>query len=224
MEHAPAAAGGGGDSGHDRIIIINNGQVVNATTDENGATVINTGAPAAAAAAPVANADTPAQLAPMAPMPPATPDINVPQNATTDNTAVPMPAPAMADSNAPANPEQPPAGGIICVPMRLNETDPNDATKMIEVEKVACYPAPPPPPAANMDAANPQAAPAAPADGSAPLAPMQPITAGSSSQQLQQQSTMVGDQSIKSADSAGFMETGSLGMITCFLLTYFIAN
>ncbi|KAI8116644.1 hypothetical protein FF38_04780 [Lucilia cuprina] len=234
VEQAPAAAAAGGsaDGGHDRIIIINNGQVMNATTDANGVTVINTGETPAPGAT-VAAGETPAPLAPMAPVPAA----DVPQNATNPGETpaavapVPVPAAAGADGSpaAPANPEQPPAGGIICVPVRVNQTDPNDATKMVEVEQIACYPAPPPPPAEPQVAAEAvkpaEAAVApAPAEGSAPLAPMQPITAGSSSQQLQQESTLIGDQTIKSADNAvGPKEKGSLAILMCFLLSYLVA-
>lgn len=48
---------------------------------------------------------------------------------------------------APAAPEQPaaaPAGGIICVPVKVPQPDPNDSTKTIEVEQIACYNAPAP--------------------------------------------------------------------------------
>ncbi|ALC49068.1 CG5273 [Drosophila busckii] len=136
MAPAPAAA-----AGQDRIIIINNGVPVNAS---DGTTVINAGAgaaaPAAAAAAPVAGmaAAPPAQLAPFSP----------------ENT----PMPAVNGTDGAAQPPPPP-GGIICVPTKVNETDPADSSKMIEVEKIACYPAPPAPVAA-------------PGEGPAPLAPM----------------------------------------------------
>lgn len=132
---APAA-------GQDRIIIINNGVPVEANA--NGTTVINAGG----AAAPAADAAA-AGSAPLAPM--------TPMNATQTDAA------AQPAQLAPFSPEQaaqngttdgaaaappPPAGGIICVPTKVNETDPADATKMIEVEKIACYPAPPAPAAA----------------------------------------------------------------------------
>lgn len=136
---APAAAG------QDRIIIINNGVPVEANA--NGTTVINAGG-AAEPAAP---------LTPMAPMnitqtdaaaPPAQLAPFSPGNATNDGAAAAAGAP-------------PPPGGIICVPTKMNETDPADSSKMIEVEKIACYPAPPAP------AAAPGAEPV-------PLAPMSP--------------------------------------------------
>lgn len=168
LGHALTPSGGSSSSqgaaaapaaGQDRIIIINNGVPVNAT---DGTTVINAGgvaaAPAAAAAAPAApgapmmNATQEAQPAPLAPMAPMNPEAS---NTTTDAAA----------------PPPPPAGGIICVPTKVNETDPTDSTKMVEVEKIACYPAPPPP-----------AAPAG--EGPAPLAPMTPVMPGS--QQVQQ--------------------------------------
>ena len=134
------------------------------------------------------------------------------------------------NSTAPANPEQPapPApGGIICVPFRLNETDPNDASKMIEVEKIACYPAPPPPPPAEQQATNATAPVAAPVEavaGSVPLAPLQPIAAESSSQQLQQESTKMGDESLKAAgNNAGLKEFNSMAALICFVLSYLVA-
>lgn len=228
VEQAPAAAAAGGsDGGHDRIIIINNGQPVNAT-DANGVTVINNGPTQAPGAAPAAG-ETPAPLAPMAAVPavPAEMAQNTTNSSESPLAAMPAPAPA------PGNPEQPPAGGIICVPVRVNETDPTDATKMIEVEKIACYPAPPPPPPqAQVPAegvetpkpADPAAAPA-PAEGSAPLAPMQPITAGVSSQQLQQQSTAMADQTLKSAtDAAASKEKGLIAFLICFTVSYLLAS
>lgn len=117
----PAAAPAAA-AGQDRIIIINNGVPVNAS---DGTTVINAaGAPAAPMNATDAQSAPPmAPLAPMAPMAP------------------------LANGTDAA--QQPPApGGIICVPTKINETDPTDSSKMIEVEKIACYPAPPPPAAA----------------------------------------------------------------------------
>lgn len=174
---APAA-------GQDRIIIINNGVPVEANA--NGTTVINAGgavapdAPAAAGAAPLAPmtpmnatqtdaAAQPAQLAPFSPEQAA-------QNGTTDGGAA-----------AP-----PPAGGIICVPTKVNETDPADATKMIEVEKIACYPAPPAP------AAAPGAEPV-------PLAPM----AAPNQQQQQQQSP---PPAMLPPDQAAVRASGAIGI------------
>ncbi|XP_068152653.1 uncharacterized protein [Drosophila tropicalis] len=140
---APPAANGGGQ---DRIIIINNGVPVNASAD--GTTVIN--APGVAAPAAVATAALPMNATKDVAAPPAQLAPFNPENAT-------MPMANGTDAVA----QPPPAGGIICVPTKMNETDPNDSTKMIEVEKIACYPAPPPP-----------AAPAG--EGPAPLAPMVP--------------------------------------------------
>lgn len=230
IEQAPAAAAAapGGSAGGSTIVIVD-GQVVN-TTDANGVVVINTGstpAPATAAAgetpAPAAAGETPAPLAPMASVPAA----DAAQNSTTpaETPMAPMPA---DNSTAPAaNPEQPAPGGIICVPFKLNETDPNDATKMIEVEKIACYPAPPPPPPAEQQAANataPLAAPVEAAAGSAPLAPLQPIAAESSSQQLQQESTKIGDESLKEAgNNSNRQEFAPMAAIICFVLSYLVA-
>ncbi|EDW63039.1 uncharacterized protein [Drosophila virilis] len=134
---APAAAGG-----QDRIIIINNGVPVNAS---DGTTIIN--------AAPVNGTQmaadaAPAQLAPFSPE-----GVNMTMANGTDASG--------AAAAAPAAP-----GNIICVPHKVNETDPADSSKMIEVEKIACYPAPPPP------AAAPGAEPV-------PLAPMAPPMATS---------------------------------------------
>ncbi|KAH8274357.1 hypothetical protein KR044_010190, partial [Drosophila immigrans] len=139
--HPVAAAPAAPAAGQDRIIIINNGVPVNAS---DGTTVINAGGAPAPVAAPVnatqvEGAAMPAQLAPFAPE-----NATMPMSNTTDPAAAP-PAP--------------PAGGIICVPVKVNETDPADSTKMVEIEKIACYPAPPP-------------APVAPGSEPAPLAPM----------------------------------------------------
>lgn len=131
---APAA-------GQDRIIIINNGVPVEANA--NGTTVINAGG----AAAPAADAAA-AGAAPLAPMTP----MNATQTAAAAQPAQLAPfSPEQAAQNGTtdgAAPPPPPAGGIICVPTKVNETDPADATKMIEVDKIACYPAPPAPAAA----------------------------------------------------------------------------
>ncbi|XP_039502650.1 potassium/sodium hyperpolarization-activated cyclic nucleotide-gated channel 2 [Drosophila santomea] len=45
-----------------------------------------------------------------------------------------------------ATPQPYPDGGIICFPIMLNETDPDNSEVMREVERVACFPAPPPNP------------------------------------------------------------------------------
>lgn len=121
----PAAAAPAAAAGQDRIIIINNGVPVNAS---DGTTVINAAGTAAAPMnATAVSADAqPAQLAPMAPMAPMANGTDAAQQ------SAPPPSP----------------GGIICVPTKVNETDPADSSKMIEVEKIACYPAPPPPAAA----------------------------------------------------------------------------
>ncbi|XP_073830367.1 uncharacterized protein [Musca autumnalis] len=211
VEQAPAAGNAAG--GGDRVIIINNtGQPINAT-DANGATIINAGGTPAPATSDAAAAAVPmAPLAPLAPMP-----------AGDMNNTSPAPMAPMADGTNATNPEQPPApapGGIICVPVRVNATDPNDATKMMEVEQIACYPAPPP---AAMDPAAPGQQP--PADGSAPLAPMQPVPAGGSEQL--QQSTLVGEQNAKTADSGANrqqqQQQGLIGLIVCFVVSYLLA-
>ncbi|KAH8420061.1 hypothetical protein KR009_005474 [Drosophila setifemur] len=166
LGHALTPSGGSSSSqpvaaapaaGQDRIIIINNGVPVNAT---DGTTVINAGGVAAAPGVAPAQAPLPVNSTqdaqpgvPLAPMAPFNPEAS---NMTAPDAAAQPP---------------PPAGGIICVPTKVNETDPNDSTKMVEVEKIACYPAPPPP-----------AAPAG--EGPAPLAPMAPAQPGS--QQVQQ--------------------------------------
>lgn len=133
IEQAPSSSSSGSsssgsnDSGGDRIIIINNGQPMNVSEFNGTTTVINPAGQATNAAATVATTNTP--LAPMAG--------ETDSNATSTDTSSSV---AAASTPAP--------GGIICVPTRLNETDPNDPTKMVEVEKIACYPAPPPPPQA----------------------------------------------------------------------------
>jgi len=42
-----------------------------------------------------------------------------------------------------ATPQPYPDGGIICFPITLNETDPENSEAMREVERVVCFPAPP---------------------------------------------------------------------------------
>uniref|UniRef100_A0A1A9WRD9 Uncharacterized protein n=1 Tax=Glossina brevipalpis TaxID=37001 RepID=A0A1A9WRD9_9MUSC len=197
VEHAPASSDG--NSGGDRIIIINNGQPVNAT-DVNGATVINTAGQPAAATPPV-NPENPAPLAPMAPVAPGEP--------------VSPPAPGLEQNMTAAPAEQPAPGGIICVPMRINETDPNDATKMIEVEKIACYPAPPPPlQTAPVDGnvTNPVMP---PVEGSAPLAPLQ---------QSPTQATLIAEQSnVQTASKGGNFQQNLLSLIATSFLSCVIA-
>lgn len=204
LGHALTPSGGSSSSqpvaaapaaGQDRIIIINNGVPVNAT---DGTTVINAGgvaaAPGAAAAGavPAMNATQDAQPAvPMAPMAPFNPE------------ASNMTAPNATDAGAP-----PPPGGIICVPTKVNETDPNDSTKMIEVEKIACYPAPPPP-----------AAPAG--EGPAPLAPMAPVQPGS--QQVQQAPDVASpvQASVKSnTNGAPALNSGLMAGVTSLLFGF----
>ncbi|XP_062139422.1 uncharacterized protein LOC133848060 [Drosophila sulfurigaster albostrigata] len=166
--HPVAAAPPAPAAGQDRIIIINNGVPVNAS---DGTTVINAGAaaaPPAAAGVPVLpvngtqmEAMQPAQLAPFAPD-----NATMPMSNTTD--------PAAAGAVAPASPA---AGSIICVPTKVNETDPTDSSKMVEVEKIACYPAPPPPAVAPGSEPAPLAPLGSPpAAMSPPLAPLAPIT------------------------------------------------
>ncbi|XP_034472626.1 uncharacterized protein LOC117780278 [Drosophila innubila] len=60
---------------------------------------------------------------------------------------------ATSDSTAPA---APPAGGIVCFPIMLNETDPQNSEVVREVERVVCFPAPPSidPQLANVDCQN----------------------------------------------------------------------
>lgn len=174
IEQPPAAAAGGGD----RVIIINNGQPINAT---DGVTVINNGQqqPAEDAAkmgmpvplAPIVNNTEPANNPPVQPIPPA--------------------GVASGEQSAP-----PPPGGIICVPVFANETDPNDSSKMIQVEKIACYNAPPLPPAnGTMEHAQQQ-----PNNESAPLAPMS--NNNLALQQMQStESKNMADENVKSASS-----------------------
>lgn len=137
IEQSPSGGSTDGGSGGDRIIIINNGQPLNASDFNGTTTVINPASGQAAQPIDSSNA------------------------AATTNTPL---APMTGDmgANAPgteASPGSGPApGGIICVPTRINETDPNDSTKMIEVEKIACYPAPPPPPQAQVEPTVPPSA------------------------------------------------------------------
>uniref|UniRef100_A0A1B0AK12 Uncharacterized protein n=1 Tax=Glossina pallidipes TaxID=7398 RepID=A0A1B0AK12_GLOPL len=197
VEHAPASSDG--SSGGDRIIIINNGQPVNAT-DLNGATVVNAaGQPTATV--PQANAENPAPLAPMSPV---------------AGEPVSPSAPGLEQNVTAAPAEQPAPGGIICVPMRINETDPNDSTKMVEVEKIACYPAPPPAAQtapADGSAVNPAIPP--PVEGSAPLAPLQ---------QSPTQATLIAEQSnVQTASKGGTFQQNLLSLFATSLLSYAIA-
>ncbi|XP_030378317.1 formin-like protein 7 [Scaptodrosophila lebanonensis] len=155
-----AAAAPAAAGGTDRIIIINNGVPVNAT---DGTTVIN------AAGQPMNTTDVAAAPAPLAPLAPMDGQSTMPANGT--------------DAAAPP----PPTGRIICVPTKVNETDPTDSSKMIEVEKVACYPEPPPPAAA-------------PGEGPAPLAPMAPAQPGS--QQVQPPGAVPPDQAAVRANAS----------------------
>ncbi|XP_015041836.1 protein transport protein SEC31 [Drosophila pseudoobscura] len=179
----PAAAAAPAAAGQDRIIIINNGVPVNAS---DGTTVINAAGVAAAAPAPMnttQDAQPAAMPAPMAPFSPETSNMTVPNSA--DAAAAP-----------------PPPGGIICVPTKVNETDPADSTKMIEVEKIACYPAPPPPAAA-------------PGEGPAPLAPMAAAQPGSQQVQTPPAASSSMDAALKSSTSGASLLApgGSLGLL-----------
>jgi len=179
------------------------------TTDAgSGTTVINAGvpqpasAPAVPAAAPApAPAPAPAaaqaaapvggtQLAPLAPLAPVGApqpvdgSVPAPVVATTGLNAAPPASGTPVDPNVPAAAGAPPApGGIICVPVRVPEPDPKDPTKTIEVEKIACYPAPPPEATPPVNGTAPTAGASTPsavgADtpssaGGVPLAPLQP--------------------------------------------------
>ncbi|XP_067636485.1 collagen, type I, alpha 1a-like [Eurosta solidaginis] len=196
VESAPAAAAGQSGSNDDRIIIINNGPPGSVTTtNAAGAAGENGTQPAAASA----SADPAVPNVPLAPM--------------GDNSATPAPAAAPAAAPGGTGEQPPPAGGIICVPVRINETDPADNTKMIEVEKIACYPAPPPPPAAGaeMNGTSPIMP---PADGSAPLAPLNPVTAAS--QQLQASPTPLPN----SLSAAGALYSSLFAMLMPLLVAF----
>lgn len=58
-----------------------------------------------------------------------------------------------------------PLYGVICLPVKIPETDPKDPTKTIEIEQTVCYPAPPPPPEATPK-------PIIPGASNIPLAPL----------------------------------------------------
>ncbi|XP_054086944.1 uncharacterized protein LOC128921930 [Zeugodacus cucurbitae] len=173
----PAAAKPSG-SNDGKIIIINNGPPGSVTTtNANRGTVITTGVVGENVTKPM-----PGQLPAVAPAGPAV--SNVPLAPVGKNIAAqPTPAPgaAPAEDAAAAAPQPAPEQ-----PVRINETDPNDNTKMVEVEKTAGYLAPqPPPPASAAGAEMNGTAPVMPpaGKGSAPLAPIGPVTAAS--QQLQ---------------------------------------
>lgn len=184
MAAAPAAPAAGGQ---DRIIIINNGVPVN-TTD--GTTVINAGA-GAAPMAPMNVTQTdaavpPAQLAPFSP----------------ENTPTAM---GNNTDGAQPTPPPPPPGGIICVPTKVNETDPTDSTKMIEVEKIACYPAP-------------QPQPAAPGAEPAPLAPLAPMPAPNSQPPP---AMLAPDQAAVRSNTSGAASSSNLYSILHLFVTLF---
>uniref|UniRef100_A0A0K8U2L1 Uncharacterized protein n=1 Tax=Bactrocera latifrons TaxID=174628 RepID=A0A0K8U2L1_BACLA len=221
VESAPAGQPGSAD---DKIIIINNGPPGSVTTtNAAGATVITTGVVGENATQPM---PAPAQAA--APADPAIP--NVPLAPIGDNNAAqPTPAPGAIPAAAPQPaPEQPPPGGIICVPVRVNETDPADSSKMIEVEKIACYPAPPPPPPASVTGAEMNGtAPVMPpaSEGSAPLAPMSPVTAAS--QQLQANPTQApllpDNASVKTSGAGAWFNYAACNSMSTVLLPLFVA-
>jgi len=189
-QFAPAPAGGDSGGG-DRIIIINNGQPVNVSEAGPGTTVINTGGQAQAPAPAQGPAVAPESMPPLAPMSADAP--NAPAGVATAAAGVAAAA-ATPDANAggaPAPNAEPAPGGIICVPVRVNDTDPNDPTKMIEVEKIACYPAPPPEQqqaaATDVVQQTPQAATDETSSSQVPLAPLQTIPT---------QSTLVGNDAL----------------------------
>nr|XP_014091518.1 uncharacterized protein Rv2082 isoform X1 [Bactrocera oleae] len=229
VESAPAAPAGQPGSDDGKIIIINNGPPGSVTTtNAAGATVITTGVAGENGTQPM-----PAPAPAAAPADPAIP--NVPLAPIGDNNAgQPTPAPGAAPAEAAAAaapqpaPGEPPLGGIICVPVRVNDTDPADNSKMIEVEKIACYPAPPPPPSApvagaEMNGTAPIMPPAG--EGSAPLAPMSPVTAAS--QQLQAnptQSPLLPDNaSVKTSGAMTWLNYAACNSMTTILLPLVVA-
>ncbi|XP_049310536.1 uncharacterized protein Rv2082 [Bactrocera dorsalis] len=229
VESAPAASAGQPGSADDKIIIINNGPPGSVTTtNAAGATVITTGVVGENATQPM-----PAPAPAAAPADPAIP--NVPLAPIGDNNAAqPTPAPGAAPAGSAAAaapqpaPEQPPPGGIICVPVRVNETDAADSSKMTEVEKIACYPAPPPPPPAPVNGAEMNGtAPVMPpaSEGSAPLAPMSPVTAAS--QQLQANPTQApllpDNASVKTSGAGAWLNYAACNSMTTVLLPLFVA-
>ncbi|XP_054727060.1 basic proline-rich protein-like [Anastrepha obliqua] len=233
VESAPAPAPGQSGTNDDKIIIINNGPPGSVTTtNAGGATVITTGvagengtqpavAPAPVPAPGAAPADAPIPNVPLAPLgdnTAAQPANGAPEHAT--------PAPGAAPAQGAAAEQQPPPGGIICVPVRINETDPADNSKMIEVEKIACYPAPPPPPPAAAGAEMNGTAPLMPAvgEGSAPLAPLSPVTAAS--QQLQAgptQTPLMPDNASVRTSGAAWVNNAHCGSLASMLLPLLIA-
>ncbi|XP_049310757.1 uncharacterized protein LOC125778203 isoform X2 [Bactrocera dorsalis] len=223
VESATAAPARQPGSAENKIIIINNGRPCSVTTtNAAGATVITTGVVGENAKQPMP-----------APAPTAAPAIpNVPLAPIGDNNATkPTPAPraALAES-APAAapqaaPEQPRPGGLICVPVRVNDTDPADSTKMIEVEKIVCYPAPPPPPpapvaGAQMNRTAPVMPPAS--EGSAPLVPMCP-----SQRSLQANRTrarlLSDNASVKTSGAGAWLNYAACNAMTTVLLPLFVA-
>lgn len=229
VESAPAAPAGQPGSDDGKIIIINNGPPGSVTTtNAAGATVITTGVAGENGTQPM-----PAPAPAAAPADPAIP--NVPLAPIGDNNAgQPTPAPGAVPAEAAAAaapqpaPGEPPLGGIICVPVRVNDTDPADNSKMIEVEKIACYPAPPPPPSApvagaEMNGTAPIMPPAG--EGSAPLAPMSPVTAAS--QQLQAnptQSPLLPDNaSVKTSGAMTWLNYAACNSMTTILLPLVVA-
>ncbi|XP_017487554.1 PREDICTED: basic proline-rich protein-like [Rhagoletis zephyria] len=234
VESAPAAAAGQSGNNDDKIIIINNGPPGSVTTtNAGGATVITTGVagengtqPAAVPAPVPAPGAAPADPAiPHVPLAPMGDNIAAQAtNGTTEQPAAPAPA-GEQPAPAPAG-EQPPPGGIICVPVRINETDPADNSKMIEVEKIACYPAPPPPPPAGTGAEMNGTVPMMPpADaGSAPLAPLSPVTAAS--QQLQAsptQAPLMPDNTSGGTSGAAWVNYAHCNSFAAMLLPLMIA-
>lgn len=149
--------GGAPSSGDDkdRIIIINNGQPATVTESKDGTTIINAQPGVAPVAqpgvAPVMQPQPQPGVAPnmqnqpdigMAPLAPMGPVPNM--NGT--EGAAPLAPFAAGTPNAEGQPEGPPPGGIICVPVLVNVTSPTDPNNITQVEQVACYPAPPPEP------------------------------------------------------------------------------
>lgn len=223
IEHQPTYMGGGGGgggggsngNGEDRIIIINNGPAGSVTADKlpGGTTVIqNNPSDNASPQAPTPNLAQPAaQSAPLAPLQPVAPvadqnppALNSPTNANigaAGASAAIGAAGAGAALNAATSAgntpveQAPPTGGIICVPMKVPEMDPNDNTKTIEVEKTVCYPAPAPAPA-QAPATAPAPAPAlapdpSPLPASVPTTDLASIPAASSEAIVQTTSNTV---------------------------------
>lgn len=154
----------------DRIIIINNGPPGSVTTNGAGATVIDSNQGGGMAAAPAAVNPAPAPYQPQDPATPLAPfqpgSTQAVNNQPANDAGLPIAAAAaapvavaagaaMTDPNN-ANttnpvPAGPAPGSIACYPIMVNQTDPNDPTKVTLVEQIACYevPANPPPPPAD---------------------------------------------------------------------------